>query len=57
MSRTHRDRLTDRSYRWEHPSDSWTTGRKEERRQRQPQRNRQAFAADLALDEEVSMAS
>lgn len=50
MSKTHRDRLTDRPYRWEHPSDSWTTSRKEERRARQPQRNRRAFEADLALD-------
>lgn len=41
-----------RTAKWEHESDPIRQVWRQERCARQPQRNRVAFAADLALDEE-----
>jgi hypothetical protein len=41
-----------RTAKWEHASDSWHIGHRLERQARQPQRDRAAFSADLALDED-----
>jgi hypothetical protein len=42
-----------RTWKNEHPSDGAHIGPRIERKLRQPQRNREAFWADMALDDDV----
>ena len=46
-----RDITMSRTFKDEHRTDGYHIGHRLERQARQPQRNRRAFAADLALDE------
>lgn len=41
-----------RTDKWEHVTDSWHINHRIERQARQPQRNRDAFLADLMLDDD-----